>query len=178
MKKLIALLLLAAVVSASGIYIAQVSYKNEKFTAGSVYVMGGDIGLLQEPAKGYTVKILSSEGDNLFIRKFKPPLIKVGDTFGEGTGVPIVELNETTFSLTLPYKDDGDKIVVLDENKKQVLEFDVARFKKQKLAPSYKSGSGDLTLIISGAGVLALLLGGVIIYLRNRPKATGGEEYV
>ncbi len=168
MKKVIALMLMLALASASGIYVAQINYKDGEFTAGPMYKTDGQVGLLQEPVEGYLVKIVTESGENLFIRKFSPPLFKHRDTFTADKGIPIVELNETTFGLALPYYADGETIEIYDKERELVLEIDVSRFKVQKEVGHKATPPSDLTLIITGVGILALLIGGVVIYLRNR----------
>ncbi len=168
MKTALALILMIALASASGIYVAQINYKDGEFTAGPVYKADGQVGLLQEPVEGYLVKIVTEDGESLFIRKFSPPMFKHADTFTEDKGVPIVPLNDTTFGLALPYYKDGDTIEIYNRDRDLVLEISVARFRVQKEVGYKAPAPSDLTLIITGAGVLALVLGGIVIYLRNR----------
>ncbi len=84
-----------------------------------------------QPETGYKVEVLYFDNKVLESFKFSIPLTLHTDRIDPETGEwagEVIQLNETDFSLSINYFENGKTINIYDENDKKVLEIDVSSF--------------------------------------------------
>ncbi len=99
-----------------------------------------------QPERGYTAKINSLEGSLKHYLKFNIPLSVISE---DETISGIIELDEITFSIAMPYFSDGKSVDIFDPQGTLKLTIDVSQFSRPDLV---KAGNGGQTTGGGGDG--------------------------
>lgn len=118
-----------------------------------------------QPNNGYTLKILDNSNNALFSVKMLPPSeIYVHEYDGKNISGGLVILNQTDFSMTLPTFQNESKIVILNSNNQNVMDYAIPEQKTQE------TGKTSVPFGIIIAFVLILLVFVLAGRLRKKKK--------
>jgi hypothetical protein len=125
-------------------YIIKLKYDGYTLTnEGLSLIEGATPERLNQPEKGFTLKVISFEGKVLHSFKFIIPITPVvappKEIFDEeGTQIAYLEdkfqmRRETTLTLTIPYFENAKSINIYNENDQLLLSIDVSKYSKKIL---------------------------------------------
>lgn len=114
------------------IYVLKLGYDRGEVSLKSIYIsVGNATSRIMQPEVSYRAKVVSLANQILYDFKFDIPLTIYYDVF-KPTGISggSIKLNETNFTLILPYFKNATKINIYDKNDTQLLSVDVLRYSK------------------------------------------------
>lgn len=130
-------------------------YDDGKVTSKGIYVKESfSSKLLEENKKGYGIKIISLDGEELYSKKFKFALI-----LSEG-----IILNKTDRHMAIPYYDYAKEIQVFDQRNLKILTIPVTAFTDDEILRNYgieyvsKPKQNKIVFIIIGIVVLLSII--------------------
>lgn len=156
MKKLVALILLLAVVSAADVYFIRFEKTGDTVTSTDVFLQHGEVTHTLQPRSGYQIKVLSDE--ELYSFKFSVPSFTAYDDFDSNeTGGGIILIDETHFGLLVPYFEEATTIDVYDNTGNKIESIDVSMFTETKKGISREYTVGQLlwpiVVLLAAVGV-------------------------
>ncbi len=124
---------------------------NLSYDRGAIEVSSANIEFFQEEVENlfgdYTTKVLDYENNVLNISFFDVPNEILYDTVnpetGEISGGGILELNQTTFNLFIPYYENALRIIIYDENSVELARIDVGEYSKEGLEETRDIEEGE-----------------------------------
>ncbi len=162
MKKLTFLLIalmLIGVVSAEKVSVVNFNYDNGVITVKDRTVkLGHYPDKNYQPEEGYRVEVVDVSGGKLYSMRFKIPL-KVFTDVSEGDGIEgsLIILNETDFSLIVPYFEEAKDIVFYNPRNYRVATLDISN---EKFSPR------DYSFIFYILGILVIIV--IIIFVKKK----------
>jgi len=119
----------------------EIYYKlNLDYSYGNISISSTEIEFSQERIKNpfgfYVVKVLDHNGEILNITFFDVPNEILYDTIDPETeeisGGGLLELNETSFEIFVPYYENAKDIVIYDENLSELTRKDIGEYSRQR----------------------------------------------
>ncbi len=188
MKKIILILTVAIFLgfTISAVQEPLIYYKlNLDYSYGDISINSTEIEFSNEEIENffglYILEIIDYNNEILDLIFFDVPNEIIYETVneeGEISGGGIIELNETSFELFVPYYENAKGIIISDENLNELLKEDISEFSKQQpqltkepseekikpkgAIPGIQDISNSLTKYW---WVLLILLGGLVIFL-------------
>lgn len=138
------------------VYVVNLEYSYGKINMENVYVRSGNISIKLEKVGDYRYELISFNNEVLYTSQFdiKTSFIAPPPIGWEGTN-QTVELEELSFTLTVPYFEDGKTINIYNPENDKVLSVDVGYFviEKEKTRKIYYLIGGMVILIVIGVSV-------------------------
>ncbi len=136
------------------VYVLDIKYDNGMITKENIKVIPGEPpDRRNQPEEGYSLELVSFNGEILHSFKFNFPLQTFGipspdwfDEQGNQIYFPtpeeagIINLNETTLNLVFPYFPDGKSINIYSSEEQLLLEISVSQFSSQAIAKIKENG--------------------------------------
>lgn len=119
----------------------EIYYKlNLDYSYGDITINSTEIEFSQEKIENYfgfyAVEVLDYGGKTLNTISFNVPNIIIYDTVdsetGEISGGGLLELNETSFEIFVPYYENAKEIVIYDQNLTQLVKKDMSEYSKER----------------------------------------------
>jgi len=158
---LIVLLMLISIVSAEQVAVVNFNYDNGVITVKDRSVkLGYYPDKNYQPDEGYRVEVVDINGDKLYSLRFKIPL-EVFTDISEGDGIDggLIVLNETDFSVIVPYYEEAQEIIFYNPRNYRVASLDIS---DEKFAPR------DYSIVFYILGGIVLV--GIIIFIKKKKK--------
>jgi hypothetical protein len=175
MKKIALLVILAiampiAIAQSNVVYSLTIKYDSNALTLENLKLVEGVApDRVNQPEKGFTLKLISFDGQVLHSFKFlidtaivREPPQNIFDESGNQVDVPheTVELRDTMVVLVVPYFENAKAIEIYDESNNLVLTSDVSKY-------STKTTSFSLNYLWGAIAIFVLLGSGYLAHKRN-----------